>query len=236
MARILLVEDDADIQQLVRWNLDRDGHAVSVASRGDDALHELRRQAFDLILLDLMLPDRDGLELCRMIRADARHRSAPIIILSAKSEESDVVLGLGLGADDYVPKPFRIKELLARIKVRLASARGAAPAGELSGPRIEVGPLVIEPAQVLASVDGRALPLTLTEFKLLRILAASPGVVFGRYELIDKVSDGSNVITDRTVDTHIRNLRRKLGDHEWLVETVRGVGYRLCPDPEAAGD
>ncbi len=227
MARILLVEDEPDIQQLVRWNLEREGHAVTVASRGNDALHELRRQPFDLILLDLMLPDRDGLEVCRIIKGDPAHARIPLIMVSAKGEESDVVLGLGLGADDYVPKPFRVRELLARIKVRLARHRAGDALVAPTAARVEVNGLVMDPVRHQATVDGAPLALTLTEFKLLHVLACSPGVVFARYDLIDRISDGENVVTDRTIDAHVRNVRRKLGAREALVETVRGLGYRL---------
>jgi DNA-binding response OmpR family regulator len=226
MARILLVEDEPDLQQLVRYNLEREGHQVRVAGTGGDALAELRRASYDLILLDLMLPDRDGLEVCRIVRGDPALARTPIIMVTAKGEESDVVLGLGLGADDYVTKPFRTRELMARIKVRLARTRAVAT--EPDKARIEVKGLVIDPVRHLVTVDGAAATLTLTEFRLLHAMAASPGVAFGRYDLLDRIGDGDAVVTDRTIDVHIRNLRRKIEPYDALVETVRGVGYRFA--------
>lgn len=224
MARILVVEDEPDIQQLVRYNLEREGHHVRVAGNGGDALAELRRAGYDLILLDLMLPDRDGLEVCRIVRADPALGRTPIIMLTAKGEESDVVLGLGLGADDYVTKPFRVRELMARIKVRLARTRAAEP----DKARIEIKGLVIDPVRHQVAVDGKPATLTLTEFRLLHAMAANPGVAYGRYDLLDRIGDGDAVVTDRTIDVHIRNLRRKIEPYDALVETVRGIGYRFA--------
>lgn len=225
MARILIIEDETDIQKLLRFNLQKEGHAVITAATGNEGLAELRRQHYDLVLLDLMLPDRDGLDVCRTMRADAKLATIPIIMVTAKGEESDVVLGLGIGADDYVVKPFRIKELMARVKVRLVRNREAALDGDRRA--IESGPLVIDPVRHKASVNGQDVHLTLTEFKLLHHLAANPGVAFSRYDLIDRLGDGDGTVTDRTVDVHIRNLRAKIRPCESLIETVRGVGYRF---------
>ena len=183
MSRILIIEDEPDIQTVLRFNLEKDGHHVLVASNGNDGLHELRRSTIDLVLLDLMLPDRDGLEVCRVIRADPSLAGIPVIMLTAKGEESDVVIGLGLGADDYVAKPLRIKELMARIKV--------------------------------------------TEFKLVHYLASHAGIAYERYGLLDRIGDGESIVTDRTIDVHIRNLRRKIEPYDHFIETVRGVGYRF---------
>lgn len=229
MGRILVIEDEPDLQELLRFNLVKEGHQVTVAGTGSDGLHELRRQPFDLVLLDLMLPDRDGLEVCRIVRADEALSAMPIIMVTAKSEESDVVLGLGLGADDYVTKPFRVKELMARIRVRLA--RHLDEERDAERRRIVVGDMTIDPVRHRVLIGEEAVPLTLTEFKLLHFLASHPGVAYGRYELLDRVGDGESVVTDRTVDVHVRNLRSKLGRHESLVETVRGVGYRFSERP-----
>jgi DNA-binding response OmpR family regulator len=228
MPRILVIEDEPDIQQLLRHNLERDGYQVTVAGNGEDGLHELRRGVCDLILLDLMLPDRDGLDVCKVIRADPALCTLPIIMLTAKGEESDIVLGLGLGADDYVTKPFRVKELLARIRIRLARISDDR---ETERRRIQVKGLVIDPVRHRVTIDGQAVPLTLTEFKLMYALAAKAGVVFGRYDLLDKIGDGETVVTDRTVDVHVRNLRAKIRPYDNLVETVRGVGYRFSDNP-----
>lgn len=225
MARILIIEDETDIQKLLRFNLQKEGHAVVTTSTGSEGLAELRRQHYDLVLLDLMLPDRDGLDVCRTMRADAKLATLPIIMVTAKGEESDVVLGLGIGADDYVVKPFRIKELMARIKVRLVRNRETAVDGDRRP--IQAGPLVVDPVRHKATINGLDVHLTLTEFKLLHHLAAHPGVAFSRYDLIDRLGDGDGTVTDRTVDVHVRNLRAKIKPCDTLIETVRGVGYRF---------
>ena len=227
MGRVLVIEDEPDLQELLRFNLHKEGHVVTVAGTGSDGLHELRRQPFDLVLLDLMLPDRDGLEVCRIIRSDESFSTLPIIMVTAKSEESDVVLGLGLGADDYVTKPFRVKELMARIRVRLA--RNLDETRDAERRRIQVGNMTIDPVRHRVLIGEEVVPLTLTEFKMLHFLASHPGIAYGRYDLLDRIgdSDSGNVVTDRTIDVHVRNLRKKLGDYERLVETVRGVGYRF---------
>lgn len=225
MARILIIEDEPDIQTLLRYNLEKDGHQVVVVANGDDGLHEARRSPYDLVLLDLMLPDRDGLEICRQLRSRDATSHIPIIMVTAKGEESDVVVGLGLGADDYVTKPFRVKELMARVKARLLRARDAASDAERK--RIEVDGLVVDPVRHRVSVDGEAVNVTLTEFKLLYYLASHAGVAYGRYELLDNIGGDGDAVTDRTVDVHVRNLRNKIRPYDALVETVRGVGYRF---------
>jgi two-component system alkaline phosphatase synthesis response regulator PhoP len=231
VGRVLIIEDEPDLQELLRFNLQKEGHVATVAGTGSDGLHELRRQPFDLVLLDLMLPDRDGLEVCRIVRADEALGGLPIIMVTAKSEESDVVLGLGLGADDYVTKPFRVKELMARIRVRLA--RHLDETRDAERRRIQVGTMTIDPVRHRVLIDDQAQPLTLTEFKLLHFLASHPGVAYGRYDLLDRIGsgDGDSVVTDRTIDVHVRNLRKKLGAYEHLVETVRGIGYRFSELP-----
>jgi len=231
MPRILVIDDEPDIQTLLRYNLERDGHQVVIAATGNDGLHELRRGRFDLVLLDLMLPDRDGLEVCRVLRADPRLAGLPVIMVTAKGEESDVVIGLGLGADDYVTKPFRVKELLARIKVRLARAREARQDGDRKP--VQVQGLTIDPVGHRVLVDGTQAQVTLTEFRLLHVLASHPGVAFARYDLLERIGDGETVVTDRTIDVHVRNLRAKIRPYDQLVETVRGIGYRFS-DANAA--
>ncbi len=225
MPRILVIEDEPDIQSLLRFNLEKDGHQVVVAANGNDGLHELRRSTVDLVLLDLMLPDRDGLEVCRVIRGDPGLAGIPVIMLTAKGEESDVVLGLGIGADDYVTKPFRVKELLARIKVRLMRSREES--GDAERRRLQYSGLVIDPVRHRVLVDDLVIQLTLTEFKLLHFLAAHPGVAYERYGLLDRIGDGETVVTDRTIDVHVRNLRKKIEPYHRMIETVRGVGYRF---------
>lgn len=226
MPRLLVIEDEPDIQTLLRYNLEKDGHTVMVAGTGNDGLHELRRHTFDLVLLDLMLPDRDGLDVCKVMRSDANLSAIPIIMVTAKGEESDVVLGLGLGADDYVTKPFRIKELMARIKVRLSRTRDDASGGT-ERKRLQIEKLIIDPVRHRVSVGEEVAPVTLTEFKLLYFLASHPGIAYGRYDLLDRLGDGDAVVTDRTIDVHVRNLRNKIRPYDRYIETVRGVGYRF---------
>ncbi len=226
MPRLLVIEDEPDIQTLLRYNLEKDGHTVMVAGTGNDGLHELRRHTFDLVLLDLMLPDRDGLDVCKVMRSDANLSAIPIIMVTAKGEESDVVLGLGLGADDYVTKPFRIKELMARIKVRLSRNRDDASGGG-ERKRLQIEKLIIDPVRHRVTVGEEVAPVTLTEFKLLYFLASHPGIAYGRYDLLDRLGDGDAVVTDRTIDVHVRNLRNKIRPYDRYIETVRGVGYRF---------
>lgn len=229
MARILVIEDEPDIQTLLRYNLEKDQHQVTVVSSGDDGLHEARRQPYDLVLLDLMLPDKDGLEVCRQLRSRDPTAHIPIIMVTAKGEESDVVVGLGMGADDYVTKPFRVKELMARVRARLLRARDGK--SEKQQPRVEVEGLVVDPVRYQVQVDGKVVNLTLTEFRLLHFLAAHAGVAYGRYELLDNIGGDGEAVTDRTVDVHVRNLRAKIRPYDRLIETVRGIGYRFADPP-----
>ncbi len=225
MSRILVIDDEPDIQTLLRYNLEREGHHVVVASTGNDGLHELRRGHFDLILLDLMLPDRDGIEVCRILRTSKGMSSIPIIMVTAKGDESEIVLGLGIGADDYVTKPFRIKELLARVKVRLS--RNREDEIEAEKQRIQIDDLVIDPVRHRVTIGGEPSELTLTEFKLLQFLASHPGIAYTRYDILEHVGDGDSVVTDRTIDVHVRNLRSKIKPYDACIETVRGIGYRF---------
>jgi two-component system, OmpR family, alkaline phosphatase synthesis response regulator PhoP len=228
MSRILVIEDDSDIQTLLRFNLQREGYSVTLAESGDKGLHALRLQSYDLVLLDLMLPDKDGLEVCRIVRHDDKLAHIPIIMLTAKGEESDVVLGLGLGADDYVIKPFRFKELLARIKVRLK--RTSANDASAQKKRIEIKSLTIDPISYQVLIEEKPVSLTLTEFRILHYLASHPHIAYGRYDLLEKISSGDAIVTDRTLDVHIRNLRSKIKPYDRLIETVRGVGYRFAEE------
>jgi DNA-binding response OmpR family regulator len=228
VARILVIEDEPDIQVLVRYHLEKDQHNVTVVASGDDGLHEARRQAYDLVLLDLMLPDKDGLEVCRQLRARDATARVPIIMVTAKGEESDVVVGLGMGADDYVTKPFRIKELMARVRARLLRAREMGDNGQQQ--RVEISGLVVDPIRHQAQIDGTLVNLTLTEFRLLHYLATHPGVAYGRYALLDNIGGDGDAVTDRTIDVHIRNLRDKIRPYDTYIETVRGVGYRFADE------
>jgi two-component system alkaline phosphatase synthesis response regulator PhoP len=219
--RILVVDDEQSIRTIVEYALRDAGFDVATAARGDEALTAIGRDAVDLVVLDLMLPGMDGLEVCRRIRAE---RNVPIIILSAKGEELDKVLGLELGADDYVTKPFSPRELVSRVKANLRRAR-AEPESE--GP-LRAGELEIDPVARTVKRDGREVPLTYSEFEILLKLARSPRRVFTREELMNHLWKGSFYGDLRSVDVHVRHLRQKVErdpSAPLLIRTVRGVGY-----------
>ena len=221
---ILIVEDEADIAELLAYKLVQEDMTVDTCSRGDTALERIRQSPPDLVLLDLMLPGLDGLELCRMMRRDEATASIPIIMLTAKAEEIDRIVGLELGADDYIVKPFSPREVALRVKAVL---RRAGEPSEAEQERLEVGELSLDPAGHRLFVAGEEVTLTATEFRLLRRLMESPGRVLTRNTLLTDAWGYSSDVDSRTVDTHIRRLRRKLGSESNRVETVIGVGYRL---------
>jgi two-component system phosphate regulon response regulator PhoB len=223
-ARILAIDDEPDLLELVRVGLTQAGYVVETANTGEEALAALRRAPPDLILLDVMLPDLSGTELCSRIRADQRLASVPIIMLTAKSEEIDRVVGLEVGADDYVTKPFSPRELSLRVRAVL---RRRTPSGERVRV-VEHGPLRVDPESHRASVAGREIVLTAKEFQLLLALMTRPGRVLTRERLLDEVWGSDITVTSRTIDTHLKRLREKLGEAGSLVETVRGVGYRFA--------
>jgi two-component system phosphate regulon response regulator PhoB len=222
--RILVVDDEEDILELVRYNLAREGFQVACAATGEDALKKVGADSLDLIVLDLMLPGIDGLEVARHLKKSARTQQIPIIMLTAKGEEADVVAGLEIGADDYVTKPFSPRVLTARIRAVLR--RRTAESGEDS-PILEVHDLVIHPGRRSVMVSGEPLQLTFTEFQVLYFLARRPGWVFTRSQIVDAVRGDDYPVTDRSVDVQIVGLRKKLGDCGDYIETVRGVGYRF---------
>jgi len=226
--RILVIEDEPDIGDLIQYNLSREGYWVSVIADGEEGFDRVLQESPDLVLLDLMLPGVDGLELCRRLKEDPVTRPIPIIMVTAKSEESDVVLGLGMGADDYVPKPFSPRELVARVRavLRRGKLRGEAPGRD----RIVRRGLTIDAVRHQVLVDGRDVPFTATEFRLLHVLASHPGRAFTREQLLSRVIGEAAAVTDRNIDVHIRTIRKKLGSQRDLVETVRGVGYRFRDD------
>ncbi|MEM6794964.1 MAG: response regulator transcription factor [Acidobacteriota bacterium] len=223
--KIVVIEDEPDILEVIEYNLTREGYSVFSASNGDDGLRTIIREAPDLVLLDLLLPGIDGIELCHKLKMDPVTGRIPIIMVSAKGEESDIVLGLGVGADDYVAKPFRPKELIARVKAVLR--RGSIKDQEDEGRRIIRGPLVIDSIRHEARIDGEAVTLTATEFRLLHLLALHPGRVFTRDQLVSRVIGGGAAVIDRNIDVHVRSIRKKLAEHRELIGTVRGVGYRF---------
>jgi two-component system phosphate regulon response regulator PhoB len=228
---VLVVDDERDLVDLVSYNLTRNGYRALSAMTGDDALEIASRERPHLILLDLMLPGTDGMEVARRLRADPRTASIPIIMLTARGEEIDVIVGLTVGADDYVTKPFSMKVLLARVQAVLRREEAPSPADEAV---VRVGPLVIDPSRHNATVDAQSIKLTLTEFRLLSAIVAARGRVLSRSQLMDKAIGTGVFVTDRAIDVHITAIRRKLGDAQWLVHTVRGVGYRLQESPDDA--
>ncbi|MGH9360858.1 MAG: response regulator [Thermoanaerobaculia bacterium] len=222
---ILVIEDDSDIIEIIQYNLEREGFRVLTATNGEKGIEVARSRRPALIILDLMLPGADGIEVCKSLRSAPDTRQIPIVILTAKAEESDIVLGLGVGADDYVTKPFSPQELLARITAVLR--RGDLKSEEARHSRIERHGVVIDPARFEVAIRGKPVSFTLTEFKILSILASNPGRVYTRQLLLDKVQGGEVFVDDRNIDVHVRAIRKKLGSLEDLILTVRGIGYKF---------
>jgi len=227
--RVLLVEDETDLQELLRYNLRREGMKVEIADTGEDALRQVHDDPPDLILLDLMLPRMDGLEVCRRLKRDPATAAIPIVMVTAKGEEADIVTGLELGADDYITKPFSPRVLLARVQavLRRAAAAEHEPEAEQAAPVIHRGSMTIYPDRHEVRVDDQSIELTATEFKLLSLLAQRPGRVFTRQQIIERLHGGHSAVTDRSVDVQVVSLRRKLGAAADSIETIRGVGYRF---------
>jgi two-component system phosphate regulon response regulator PhoB len=234
---ILVVDDERDLVDLITYNLQRNGYGVLSANSGDAAIEIAARELPNLILLDLMLPGTSGTEVARRLKADSRTSGIPIIMLTAKSEETDVVVGLTLGADDYVTKPFSMKILLARLNTVLRrSDTAAVGVGAAIGPGesavLRAGPLSIDLSKHEVTVNNEAVKLTLTEFKLLSALVSARGRVLTRDQLMDKAMGTDVFVTDRAIDVHVTAIRKKLGSANWLVRTVRGVGYSVQETPE----
>jgi len=231
-ARILVVDDEPDLVELIEHHLRREHYEVATAGDGETALAEARRRLPDLVLLDLMLPGIDGLEVCRRLRSDSRTKHIPIVMLTAKGEESDAVIGLSQGADDYVRKPFGAKELLARIAARLRTARGE---GALQMQKVaRFGDLVIDPVKHEVTLADRPIQLTLTEFKLLQFLVVNRGRAYTRNELLNAVLGQDAIVIERNVDVHVATLRKKLGEYGSHILTIRGLGYKFREDPTPA--
>lgn len=222
--RILVVEDEEDILELVRFNLSREGYSVMGAASGEEAWKLAASELPDLIVLDLMLPGMDGLEVTKMIKNDPRTRDIPIIMLTAKGEESDIVTGLELNADDYITKPFSPRILVARVRAVL---RRKIKEPEDESSVLKIHDLVIHPGRHEVLVEGEPVELTFTEFGILSYLARRPGWVFTRSQIVDAVRGDDYFVTDRAVDVQIVGLRKKLGPASKYIETVRGVGYRF---------
>jgi DNA-binding response OmpR family regulator len=224
---ILLVDDEDSVQKLLTYPLERDGFRVVHALDGEQALARFAEEDIDLVVLDLMLPKLDGLEVCKALRAES---SVPIIMLTARDDELDKVLGLELGADDYITKPFSIREFRSRVKALLRRATAPRPGERNDDEVIEQGVLRIDVPRRTVEVRGQEVQLTFVEFELLRVLAAAPGRVFSRRQLLEKLRGGADYREPRTIDVHVRHLREKIeaDPHEpELIVTVRGVGYRF---------
>ncbi len=227
---ILIVDDEVHIVELVRFNLEKEGYNVISARDGLKAYQMATRHKPDLIVLDVMLPEMDGFEVCRLIQKDAELSEIPIIMLTARSEEIDKVLGLEIGADDYITKPFSPRELIARVKARLRRMTAKQQKHQIAGDVIRIEGLVIDPDRFEVTIDGTRLDLTPKEFELLRILAKNRGRVLSREFLLENIWGYEYIGDSRTVDVHIRHLRQKLESdpaNPGLIETVRGVGYKF---------
>lgn len=232
VAKILIVEDEPDLSELVSYNLRAAGHDVVEAATAAEALALVRSHGPELILLDLMLPDQPGTEVCRQVKSDPLTASIPVIMLTARSDEIDRVVGFELGADDYVAKPFSVRELVLRIGAVLRRVQPGAGAEESDS--LEAGPLLVDRARHRVLVGGEETELTALEFKLLWTLLSRRGRVQSRDRLLEDVWEMSPEITTRTVDTHVKRLREKLGVAGAMIETVRGVGYRFAEKLEPA--
>lgn len=226
--RVLIIEDDPDIVELLQYNLEREGFRTLTATDGEEGLRQVESRNPDLVLLDLMLPGMDGLDVCRRLKQKAETSDVPVVIITAKGEEGDVVLGLELGADDYVPKPFSPREVVARVRAVLRRTH-ADKQGASTRKRLEIGGLSLDSDRYEVSFGGELLPFTRAEFRLMWTLASYPGRVFTRDQLVERITAGESVILDRNVDVHISSIRKKLGEGANIVATVRGVGYK-CRD------
>jgi two-component system alkaline phosphatase synthesis response regulator PhoP len=220
---ILAVDDEEDVLELVRYNFNKEGFKVETATTGEDAIKKAKANPPNAILLDRMLPGIDGIEVCRQLKADSKTSAIPIIMLTAKGEESDVVSGLEVGADDYVTKPFSPKVLIARVR-RILYRQSAA---KQANTPVKIHEISIDPARYEVTVKNKPVELTFTEFMILYTLAKRPGLVLSRYNIVDAIRGSNYVVTDRAVDVQIVSLRRKLGQFGKYIETVRGVGYRF---------
>jgi len=221
--KIVAIEDEVDILEVINYNLSKEGFDVCSALDGEEGLALIKKEVPDLVLLDLMLPGLDGIEICRKLKTDYSTRSIPIIMVTAKGEESDIVLGLGMGADDYMVKPFRPRELMARIRSVLRRGDFIEEGEGL----VSIDELVIDINRHEVKLEGKKIVLTAMEFKLLHFLASHPGQVFTRENLLNHVSSDDTFIIDRNIDVHIRSIRKKLNKHRELIETIHRVGYRF---------
>jgi len=220
---ILVIDDEKDLLELVRYNLEKEQFDVILARDGESGVEIARKHRPDLIILDVMMPGMDGLEVCRRLRAEERTAKVPLIMLTARAAESDRVVGLEMGADDYVTKPFSPRELVARVRALLRRSTRQEEKAET----VRAGSILIDVGRHEVSCEGKPVSLTATEFRILHYLASRPGRVVSRDEIIDGAMDREAAVTDRTIDVHITSIRKKLGGEGGVIETVRGFGYKL---------
>ncbi len=223
--KILVVDDEESILDLIKYNLDKEGYQVTCVTSGEKALDKTKSLHPDLILLDLMLPGIDGLEVCKLIKNDAKTLAIPVVMLTAKGEDADIITGLELGADDYITKPFSPKVLIARVRAVLRRKHKEAQQKDVD--IIHIDDLLIDTRKHSVNIAGKSIQLTYSEFKLLHLLAQRPGWVLTRYQIMEGLRGEDYVVTERAVDVQIVGLRKKLGSYGSLIETVRGVGYRF---------
>ena len=224
MKKILVIEDDPDIRELLNYNLTREGFAVSLATNGAEGLKKAVHDKNDLIILDLMLPQLSGIEVCKKIKENRETHHIPVIMITAKGEETDIVFGLGIGADDYLVKPFSIKELVARVYTRLRTT--ILPETDKTDV-IRQGAVYMDRSRFEVKVNNEPITMTLAEFRLFDALISKPGIVLSRDRLLDAVTGGDGVLIDRNIDVHVRAIRKKLGESRDLIQTVRGLGYKF---------
>ena len=226
--KILVVEDEKDINDLIVFNLEKEGYTAMSTGTGEDGIKKAKSGHPDIILLDIMLPGINGLDVCRLLKTEEATRNIPVIMLTARNEDVDIITGLEVGADDYITKPFSPKVLIARIR---AIFRRFSEQEKAATPVITFGDMVIDQGRHQVTIADSPVKLTLTEYQILLLLVRRPGWVFTRSQMIDDLREGHHVITDRAIDVQIANLRKKLGRHGDMIETIRGVGYRMQENP-----
>lgn len=224
--KILLVDDEEDIIEFLRYNLLHEGYQIITAHNGFEAINKLIEQP-DLIILDVMMPKMNGYEVFAKIKENKSMATTPVIFLTAKSSEIDEIHALNLGADDFIQKPVSMKKIIARIKSNLRKSGILNDDGELKKKNIEIGPIFIDVEQFVVKIDGQEIFLPKKEFEILLYLASNPGIVFKREQLLRDIWGSDVLVIDRTVDVHVRKIREKLGQHSELIETIKGVGYKL---------
>lgn len=221
--KVLIIEDERSLSEILKYNMEKEGFDVTTAADGQEGLQRAQLMQPDLVILDLMLPVIEGYEVCRQLRSDSKTQTARILMLTARSDEVDEIVGFKMGADDYVTKPFKIKPLIHRVNALMRRTQSAEQAGD----QVQIAGLEIDRVHHSAKSDGRELHLTPTEFRLLWTLVRNPGRTFSRHELMDRCRGEDANALERTIDVHIRSLRQKLAEKAEMVETVRGIGYRL---------